>query len=158
LQGNYATSAGKVWRAKWYTVNEVPGASQWGPWEERPATECDAVVPPSGDGSGIPEPTPTVGKHLGAYFTQWSIYGRNYRLRNLVDTGGEKKLTFLNYAFGNVYADGKCNIVTKTETGNGDGGDGWADYQKGFTAAESVDGIADAWSDTLKGNFNQLKK
>lgn len=162
-QGSYSLAAGKTWRAKWWTQNEQPGANQWGPWEERPASECSVVTPPDGggtggDGSGIPEPTPTVGKHLGSYFAQWGIYGRNYKLRNLVDTGGDKKLTFLNYAFGNVYADGKCNIVTKAEAGNGDGGDGWADYQRGFAANESVDSVADAWDSKLKGNFNQLKK
>ncbi|MBC3872373.1 glycosyl hydrolase family 18 protein [Undibacterium flavidum] len=157
-QGLYSTHVGKTWRAKWYTQNEAPGSSQWGPWEERPASECSVVIPPGGDGSGIPEPTPTVGKHLGSYFAQWGIYGRNYKLRNLVDTGNDKKLTFLNYAFGNIYADGKCNIITKAENGNGDGGDGWADYQRGFAANESVDGVGDSWDAKLKGNFNQLKK
>ncbi|MBC3930177.1 glycosyl hydrolase family 18 protein [Undibacterium curvum] len=156
-QGKYATYQGKAWRAKWYTQNETPGA-QWGPWEERPASECSATPAPGGDGSGIPEPSPTVGMHHGSYFAQWGIYGRNYKLRNLVDAGGDKKLTFLNYAFGNVYANGECNIVTRTETGNGDGGDGWADYQRGFAANESVDGVGDNWDDKLKGNFNQLKK
>jgi chitinase len=157
-QGLYSTYGGKTWRAKWYTQNEIPGSNQWGPWEERPASECTPTVPPGGDGSGIPEPKPTVGKHLGSYFAQWGIYGRNYKLRNLVDTGGDKNLTFLNYAFGNVYADGRCNIVTRAENGNGDGGDGWADYQRGFAANESVDGVGDTWDAKLKGNFNQLKK
>ena len=76
----------------------------------------------------------------------------------MVDRGGDKKLTFLNYAFGNVYADGKCGIVTRTETGNGDGGDGYADYQKSFAAAESVDGVADKWDDKLRGNLGQLRE
>jgi chitinase len=53
----------------------------------------------------------------------------------------------------------------------GEGGDSFADYGKGFTAAESVDGVGDSWSGSmswddprtgkvgpLKGNFNQLKK
>lgn len=157
-QGSYASYNNKAWRAKWYTQNEAPGASQWGPWEERPLSECKPTTPPNGDGSGIPEPTPTVGKHLGSYFTQWGIYGRNYKVRDLVNSGGDKKLTFLNYAFGNVYADGRCNIITRTENGNGDGGDGWADYQRGFAANESVDGVGDTWDAKLKGNFNQLKK
>jgi len=95
---------------------------------------------------------------VGSYFTQWGIYGRNYKLKNLVDAGGHNKLTFLNYAFGNVYADGKCNIITRTESGNGDGGDAWADYQRGFAANESVDGVADTWDQKLKGNFNQIKE
>lgn len=159
--GDYALHANKTWRAKWWTQNNQPGADQWGPWEERPASECTpgGGDPGPGPGTGVPpEPTPTVGRHVGSYFAQWSIYGRNYKLRNLVDAGGDKKLTFLNYAFGNVYADGKCGMVTRAENGNGDGGDAWADYQKSFGANESVDGKADSWSDPLRGNFNQLRK
>ncbi|HEX4462938.1 MAG TPA: glycoside hydrolase family 18 protein, partial [Polyangia bacterium] len=41
----------------------------------------------------------------------------------------------------------------------GDGaGDQFADYTKSFDATTSVDGVADVYSQTLKGNFNQLKK
>ncbi|MFC4158502.1 glycosyl hydrolase family 18 protein [Chitinimonas lacunae] len=158
-QGSYALADGKTWRAKWWTQNERPGASAWGPWEQRPEGECSGD-----DGGGTPdptlppEPTPTVGRHVGAYFTQWGIYGRNYKLRNLVDSGGHQRLTFLNYAFGNVYADGRCGIVTRAENGNGDGGDGWADYQRSFAAGESVDSVGDSWNDALRGNFNQLRK
>lgn len=156
--GSYVSYGGKSWRAKWWTQNEAPGASQWGPWEDRPDSECTGSGGGGGGSGEPPEPKPTVGYHVGSYFAQWSIYGRNYRLRQLVDNGGEKSLTFLNYAFGNVYADGKCGIVTRAETGNGDGGDGWADYQKSFSATESVDGVADQWSSPLRGNFNQLRK
>lgn len=169
-QGTVVSYNGAYYQSKWWTQNEVPGASQWGPWAASTKAACDAV-PGGGTGGGgggtgggtgtlppLPEPKPTVGAHSGSYFTQWGIYGRNYRLRTLVDRGGDKKLTFLNYAFGNVYADGKCGIVTRTETGNGDGGDGYADYQKSFAAAESVDGVADKWDDKLRGNFGQLRK
>ena len=37
-------------------------------------------------------------------------------------------------------------------------GDAWADYQRTISAAESVDGIGDTWDQTLKGNWNQLRK
>ncbi|MEW4336562.1 glycosyl hydrolase family 18 protein [Chromobacterium vaccinii] len=161
--GDYATFNGKTWRASWWTQGEQPGSSQWGAWQERPASEC---VPDGGDpgtpgtpGSGVPpEPKPTVGRHVGSYFAQWGIYDRNYKVANLVKSGGDKQLTFLNYAFGNVYADGKCGMVTRAENGNGDGGDAWADYQRSFAANESVDGKADSWNDPLRGNFNQLRK
>ncbi|GEM44916.1 glycosyl hydrolase family 18 protein [Deinococcus cellulosilyticus] len=97
-----------------------------------------------------------------AYFSQWGIYGRGYLVKNIETSGTAPTLTHINYAFGNVYAqpDGtyKCGIVTRAESGNQDGGDGFADYQKGFSAAESVDGVADVWDQKLKGNFNQLKK
>lgn len=98
------------------------------------------------------------GKQVGAYFTQWGIYGRNYHVKNIDTSGAASRLTFINYAFGNVYDDGRCGIVNRAESGNGDGGDGYADYQKSYDAATSVDGVADVWSQTLKGNFNQLKK
>src|SRR5262249_27384697 len=43
-------------------------------------------------------------------------------------------------------------------TGNDGSSDAWADYQKSFTADQSIDGVADSWGNSLKGNFNQLKK
>ncbi|MYW35248.1 glycosyl hydrolase family 18 protein, partial [Streptomyces sp. SID2119] len=52
----------------------------------------------------------------------------------------------INYAFGNVQ-NGKCTI-----------GDSYADYEKAYTAEESVDGVADTWDQELRGNFNQLRK
>lgn len=97
-------------------------------------------------------------KQVGSYFTQWSVYGRNYHVKNIDQSGAAAKLTFINYAFGNVYDDGRCNIITRAESGNGDGGDAYADYQKSYDAASSVDGVGDMWDQPLKGNFNQLKK
>ncbi|WP_084571251.1 glycosyl hydrolase family 18 protein [Deinococcus misasensis] len=110
----------------------------------------------------LPTTPPPTGLKRVAYFAQWGIYGRGYLPKNIDTSGTAATLTHINYAFGNVYAqpDGtyKCGIVTRAESGNQDGGDGWADYQKGFSAAESVDGVADVWDQKLKGNFNQLKK
>ncbi|XLM20618.1 chitinase, partial [Chromobacterium piscinae] len=37
--GDYATFSGKTWRASWWTQGEQPGSSQWGAWQERPASE-----------------------------------------------------------------------------------------------------------------------
>jgi GH18 family chitinase len=90
------------------------------------------------------------GKLIG-YFTQWGIYGRNYQVKDLVTRGAAAKLTHLNYAFGNV-VNGECGIFAPPQ------GDAWADYQKGYPAEASVDGVADKWDDPLKGNFGQLKK
>lgn len=97
-------------------------------------------------------------KQVGAYFTQWSVYGRNYHVKNIDRSGAAARLTFINYAFGNVYDNGRCGIINRPETGNGDGGDAYADYQKSYDAASSVDGVGDVWDQPLKGNFNQLKK
>ncbi|WNG42741.1 chitinase [Archangium minus] len=33
VRDDKATYGGKLWRAKWWTQNEIPGASEWGPWE-----------------------------------------------------------------------------------------------------------------------------
>ena len=98
------------------------------------------------------------GKQVGSYFTQWSVYGRNYHVKNIDASGAAAKLTFINYAFGNVYDDGRCGLINRPESGNGDGGDAYADYQKSYDAAGSVDGVGDVWDQPLKGNFNQLKK
>ncbi|MFC7384116.1 glycoside hydrolase family 18 protein [Sphaerisporangium rhizosphaerae] len=81
-----------------------------------------------------------------AYFVQWGIYARNYHVKD-VDTSGAAKLTHINYAFGNVGADGTCVSA-----------DAWADWQRPVSAEESVDGVADQPGQALNGNLNQLKK
>ncbi|MEU0036087.1 glycoside hydrolase family 18 chitinase [Streptomyces sp. NPDC006333] len=80
------------------------------------------------------------------YFTEWGIYGRNYNVKNLVTSGSAAKITHINYAFGNV-TNGQCAI-----------GDSYADYDKAFTADQSVSGVADTWDQPLRGNFNQLRE
>jgi len=87
------------------------------------------------------------------YFTQWGIYDRGFRVRNLVDNGTAPRLTHLNYAFGNVSEDGRCFEVNQAGVG-----DAWADYQTSFPAEQSVDGVADVAGQALAGNFNQLRK
>nr|WP_184978780.1 glycoside hydrolase family 18 protein [Sphaerisporangium rubeum] len=82
-----------------------------------------------------------------AYFIQWGIYGRNYHVRDMDVSGAAKKLTHVNYAFGNVGAEGTCVSF-----------DAWADWQRPVPAEQSVDGVADAPGQALNGNLNQLKK
>src|SRR5262245_11430300 len=87
------------------------------------------------------------------YFIQWGIYGRNFLVKNLDTSGIAAKLTHINYAFGNVSADGRCfeaNIPGQ--------GDAWADYQTRFGAEQTVSGVADEFSQPLAGNFNQLRQ
>jgi chitinase len=85
---------------------------------------------------------------LMGYFTSWSIYGRNYVVKNIKDSGAAPKVTHILYAFAKISPDLKCEIS-----------DPWADYQKPFDASQSVDGVAETWSDTqIRGNFNQLRK
>ncbi|MFJ9432163.1 glycosyl hydrolase family 18 protein [Streptomyces sp. NPDC101490] len=94
--------------------------------------------------TGGPPPPPNAIK-MG-YFTNWGVYGRNYHVKNIVTSGSAPKITHINYAFGNVQG-GKCTI-----------GDAYADYDKAYTADQSVDGVADTWDQPLRGNFNQLRK
>lgn len=103
--------------------------------------------PSTNDGGASPSSHEIVG-----YFAQWGIYQRAYRVKDVDTSGAAQRLTVINYAFGNV-VNGKCHMVTQLGVG-----DAFADYQKGFTATESVNGIADSWDQKLKGNFNQLKE
>ncbi|MFI9076462.1 glycoside hydrolase family 18 protein [Streptomyces sioyaensis] len=87
------------------------------------------------------------GNKVVGYFTNWGVYDRNYHVKNIETSGSAAKLTHINYAFGNVQG-GKCAI-----------GDSYADYDKAYTADQSVDGTADTWDNgALRGNFNQLRK
>ncbi|GCD95933.1 glycosyl hydrolase family 18 protein [Embleya hyalina] len=76
------------------------------------------------------------------YFTNWGPY----LAKNIDTSGTARNITHINYAFGNV-VDGKCVV-----------GDPWADYQRPYTAADSVDGVADTAEQPLKGHFNQLRE
>ncbi len=104
-----------------------------------PASNQISVTTQSGGGGG--------GNKVLGYFTEWGVYGRNYHVKNIHTSGSAAKLTHINYAFGNVQ-NGQCTI-----------GDAYADYDKFYDAASSVDGVADTWdAGALRGNFNQLRK
>ncbi|MDH2387340.1 glycoside hydrolase family 18 chitinase [Streptomyces sp. HNM0663] len=123
-----------------YTVRARDTADQTGP-----ASGARAVRTTGGDPGPGPGPGPGDTVKLG-YFTNWGVYQRNYHVKNLVTSGSAAKITHINYAFGNVQ-NGRCTI-----------GDSYADYDKAYTAAQSVDGVADTWDQPLRGNFNQLRK
>ncbi len=97
--------------------------------------------------SSVPTTSTPGGKKLLGYFVEWGVYQRNYHVKNIVTSGSAAKLTHINYAFGNV-TNGGCAI-----------GDSNADYDKAYSAAESVDGVADTWDPgALRGNFGQLRR
>ncbi|AGS71853.1 glycoside hydrolase family 18 chitinase [Streptomyces collinus] len=121
-----------------YTVQARDTADQTGP-------VSGAVKVHTTGGGTTPPPTGGDKVKLG-YFTEWGIYGRNYNVKNLVTSGSAAKITHINYAFGNV-TNGQCAI-----------GDSYADYDKAFTADQSVSGVADTWDQPLRGNFNQLRE
>jgi chitinase len=98
-------------------------------------------------GAGAAAGTPTIvgrgDRVVQGFFTQWSIY--NGYLEKMVPASS---LTTLDYAFSSIDgATGKCAS-----------GDSWADYDRPFSASESVDGTADTWSEPLRGNFKQLRE
>jgi len=121
-----------------YTVQARDTADQTGPVSASVAVRTTGTTDPGNPGTGDKI-------NLG-YFTEWGVYGRNYHVKNLVTSGSAAKITHINYAFGNVQ-NGRCTI-----------GDSYADYDKAYTADQSVDGVADTWDQPLRGNFNQLRK
>jgi len=160
---------GRTWRANWWTQNEEPGVTTSGVWADLgPCTTVPTPTPTSTPTQG-PTPTPTAtptpcgsncvgGNSITGYFAQWGIYGRAYRVKNIHTSGSASKVNVINYAFNNVI-NNQCVVgVTRLEDGSGNGSDAFADYTKGFTAEESVDGVADVWDAKLKGSWGQLKK
>jgi chitinase len=95
--------------------------------------------------------TPRDSKEIVGYFIEWGIYGRNYLVKDIVDSGSADKLTVINYAFANAapVADGGP-VVCKLF-------DEWADYQVPWSAEQSVNGQAVTWPNPILGNFQQLK-
>ena len=104
-------------------------------------------------------PASTGGKRVVGYFTQWGIYSTGYTVKSLDTSGTASKLTHLAYAFGNV-RNNRCEVgvLKSIDPSTGEGGDAYADYSRTYTAAESVDGVADVWGAPLRGHWNQLRK
>ncbi len=100
----------------------------------------------SAEGTAVSATPTAAGDKAVGYFTNWGVYDRDYHVKNIETSGSAGKLTHINYAFGNV-TGGKCVI-----------GDSYADYEKAYTADQSVDGVADTWDQPLRGSFNQLRK
>jgi chitinase len=154
--GDRVTHEGRTWRAKWWTRGEIPGTTgEWGVWADEGA--CDAsdattTIPPAT--TAPPSSTTTTPGGDGGsddlligYFAQWGVYDRDYHVKDIVTSGSAERLTHIMYAFGNVQ-DGRCTI-----------GDAYADYDRFYSAEESVDGVADTWdTGALRGSFNQLRE
>lgn len=100
-----------------------------------------------------------------AYYDQWSVYGNAFYPKHLDTRGIAAKLDVINYSFGNIHpTDLTCFMANKAAGDDnnpnaGDGaGDSYADYQKSFAAADSVDGVGDTWNQPIVGVFNQFKE
>jgi chitinase len=116
------------------------------PTSNPPTSQPPTSQPPTSPTPTQSTPPATGSKKVVGYFAEWGVYGRNYHVKNIETSGSAAKLTHILYAFGNP-ANGQCAV-----------GDSYADYEKAYTAADSVDGIADTWDQPLRGSFNQLKK
>lgn len=90
------------------------------------------------------------------YFASWGVYDRSYTVKNIASSGSAPLLTHLNYAFGNVAPNPANAADTAGSQVVCQIGDPWADYQKTWTAAESVNGVAVS-SGALRGSFQQLR-
>ncbi|WP_030613311.1 glycoside hydrolase family 18 protein [Streptomyces fulvoviolaceus] len=109
------------------------------------AGASSATAEPSPSKASIVKPKAAGSKVVG-YFTEWGTYDRKYYVKNIETSGSASRLTHINYAFGNV-TGGKCAM-----------GDAYAATDRTYTAAESVDGVADTVDQPLRGNFNQLRE
>ncbi|MBO3746707.1 hypothetical protein J5X84_11570 [Streptosporangiaceae bacterium NEAU-GS5] len=132
--------------------------------EATPVVTVTVTVPPE---PVPPTPTPTPARPAlrVAYVAQRGAFGATNTVRAVYPDAGD--LTDLVYTGENLDpATLTClNGVTRPpaadarDPSQGDGaGDAWADYQRGFSAAESIDAIADPPDAALAGNFNQLLK
>ena len=151
-QGNDpATSSGPAGSGQpWVAMGSCSGSATS---TSVPATKTNTPTGPTQTPSRTPTTGPTAtnvpggGVKILGYFAEWGVYGRNYHVKNIVTSGSAAKLTHINYAFGNV-TNGQCVL-----------GDTYADYDRAYTAAESVDGVADTWdAGVLRGSFGQLRK
>jgi chitinase len=154
---------GHTWKARWWTQGEAPSTGGTGVWQDLGACSgatatsvppTPTFVPPTYTPiPGTPTKTPVPptaqpgGPVILGYFAEWGVYARNYQPKNIVTSGSASKITHINFAFGNV-TNGQCVI-----------GDAYADYDKAYDAASSVDGVADTWdTGALRGVFNQFRK
>lgn len=80
-------------------------------------------------------------KIVATYFEEWSIYGANYNVADIQNSGAANVMTELLYAFANVSPTGQCAIA-----------DTWADYQDPYLP--SVTG--QPYTGPLYGNFAAL--
>ncbi|MEU8254859.1 glycosyl hydrolase family 18 protein [Micromonospora inaquosa] len=133
------------------TINGAAcGGGTTPPTTTPPTTTPPTTTPPTTTPPTTPPPTTNPpnpgGKKVVGYFAEWGVYARNYHVKNIQTSGSAAKLTHILYAFGNT-TGGRCSI-----------GDSYADYEKAYTAADSVDGVADTWDQPLRGSFNQLRK
>ncbi|KAF0815059.1 Chitinase A1 [Andreprevotia sp. IGB-42] len=95
------------------------------------------------------------GPQLVTYFTAWGKGqpGGGYWVKDIETSGSAKKLTVIEYAFGNV-KDNKC-VVGVDKAGEGAAAD---DYWDPIPKEHTLDGKEDKGDNGLFGHWNQLKQ
>lgn len=89
------------------------------------------------------------GKKLIVYHTNWSMYGRNYQVKDIpIDY-----LTDINYSFFNIQKNAQGNYVPVS-------GDAWSDFDARFVTIDKGLTPLDTWNENngFFGNFGQFKK
>ncbi len=89
-------------------------------------------------------------KEIVAYYPGGGFGSHRYLVKDIKTSGSADKITVLIYAFGTPAPDSSGNIVAKINP--------YSDYVQPFTSDMSIDGIADDSTQTLRGQFNQLRK
>ncbi|QZA76466.1 chitinase [Deefgea tanakiae] len=180
---SYSTGAlvvynGNKYSAKWWTQGNTPSQTDSAsPWKYEGACPAPTATPVGMMPEPTPKPaatlapgeevTPPQQPQVGAYFTQWGVYERDYEVADIVSSGAAANLTFINYAFGNIYQKNggyECAMVNKLETAAknpnspeaGTGGDSYSDYgRKTNRRVDPTDQVN--WDDNLSGNFREFK-
>ncbi|MFG1462792.1 glycosyl hydrolase family 18 protein [Xanthobacter sp. DSM 24535] len=117
-------------------VAETPVAET--PAVETPVAETPVVETPV---SQTPANGTSTGPILAGYFADWTVYDHNYTISDVP----ADQLTNLIYAAAYIDADGRIAMW-----------DPYVDTQMLFSAADSVDGVADTAGQGLAGNYHQI--
>src|SRR5262249_135040 len=138
--GQRASLNGVIYEAKWWTQNQNPETNSGtdGPWRRigpcgpspTPTPTPTPAPTPTPGPTPTPPPMPIGSRKTVAYFAQWGIYARNFKVQDLDTTGMASKLTHIHYAFGNINEQGRAFMANQLGQG-----DAWADYQRRVPAA-----------------------
>jgi len=90
-------------------------------------------------------------KKIIAYYPEWAAHYNTYYVKDIEKCGAADKLTVLIYAFSEPGPDSSGTIVPKFMND-------FEAYQRVYTPALSIDGVADDSTQQLRGQFNQLRK
>ncbi|MEW6256395.1 MAG: glycosyl hydrolase family 18 protein [Pseudomonadota bacterium] len=104
---------------------------------ETPASVTTTSQTAGTDTAGSAEP------RIVGYYPEWGIYGRDFDIADVPAS----QLTDLIYAFAKIDSSGRVALY-----------DSYAAVEKTFSAADSVDGVADTWDQALAGNFHQIEE